>query len=80
MAIWKSPLRREVFVLKNKFADFQLHIEFATPIKVDGNSQGRGNSGILLNGVYEIQVLDSYNNPTYPDGQCGGYMAKAHPL
>ncbi len=65
---------------KNKFADFQLHIEFATPIKVDGNSQGRGNSGILLNGVYEIQVLDSYNNPTYPDGQCGGLYGQSPPL
>ena len=65
---------------KEKFADFQLHIEFATPAKVEGSSQGRGNSGILLNGIYEIQVLDSYNNPTYPDGQAGGLYGQTPPL
>lgn len=65
---------------REKFADFQLHIEFATPAKVEGNSQGRGNSGILMNGIYEIQVLDSYNNKTYPDGQCGGLYGQTPPL
>ena len=65
---------------KDKFADFQLHLEFATPSVVKGNSQGRGNSGILLNGVYEIQVLDSYNNPTYPDGQAGALYGQTPPL
>jgi len=65
---------------KDKFADFQLHIEFATPVKVEGNGQGRGNSGILFNGVYEVQVLDSYNNPTYPDGQAGGLYGQSPPL
>ncbi|MGV3774751.1 MAG: 3-keto-disaccharide hydrolase [Verrucomicrobiales bacterium] len=65
---------------KEKFADFQLHIEFATPEKVDGNGQGRGNSGILMNGIYEVQVLDSYNNPTYPDGQTGGLYGQTPPL
>ena len=65
---------------KDKFADFQLHIEFATPAKVDGSSQGRGNSGILMNGVYEIQVLDSWENPTYPDGQTGGLYGQIPPL
>ncbi len=65
---------------KDKFADFQLHIEFATPAKVDGNSQGRGNSGILFNGIYEVQVLDSYDNPTYPDGQAGGIYGQSPPL
>ena len=65
---------------KDKFADFQLHIEFATPAKVEGNSQGRGNSGILFNGVYEVQVLDCYDNKTYPDGQCGALYGQIPPL
>ncbi len=65
---------------KDKFADFQLHIEFATPAKVEGSSQGRGNSGILMNGVYEIQVLDCWENPTYPDGQAGGLYGQIPPL
>jgi len=65
---------------KERFADFQLHLEFATPAKVSGNSQGRGNSGVLFNGVYEVQVLDSYNNPTYPDGQAGALYGQSPPL
>ena len=65
---------------KDQFADFQLHIEFATPAKVEGSSQGRGNSGILFNGVYEVQVLDCYDNKTYPDGQCGGLYGQSPPL
>jgi hypothetical protein len=65
---------------KEKFADFQLHIEFATPSEVKGNSQGRGNSGILMNGIYEIQVLDSYNNRTYADGQAGALYGQTPPL
>ena len=65
---------------KERFADFQLHIEFATPVEVKGDGQGRGNSGILMNGVYEIQVLDCYNNPTYPDGQAGGLYGQSPPL
>ncbi len=57
--------------------DFQLHVEFATPNPPSGDSQGRGNSGVFLFGRYEIQVLDSYNNPTYADGGATaiyGYM------
>ncbi|MCF7765725.1 MAG: DUF1080 domain-containing protein [Verrucomicrobia bacterium] len=65
---------------RERFDDFQLHIEFATPAKVDGNSQGRGNSGILMNGIYEVQVLDSYHNPTYPDGQAGALYGQTPPL
>jgi hypothetical protein len=53
---------------KDKFGDCQLHVEWAAPKKVQGDSQGRGNSGIFLEGAVEIQVLDSYNNPTYADG------------
>jgi len=65
---------------KERFADFQLHLEFATPSVVKGNGQGRGNSGILMNGVYEVQVLDSYNNKTYPDGQAGALYGWTPPL
>ena len=54
---------------KAQFTDFQLHVEFATPKEVKGDGQGRGNSGVFLLGQFEVQVLDSYNNPTYPDGQ-----------
>jgi hypothetical protein len=65
---------------KAMFPDFQLHLEFATPSKVEGASQGRGNSGVLINGMYEVQVLDSYNNPTYPDGQAGAIYGQTPPL
>ncbi len=53
---------------KEQFGDCQLHVEWASPVKVQGESQGRGNSGVFLLGLVEIQVLDNYNNPTYADG------------
>ncbi len=53
---------------KEKFADCQLHVEWAAPKNVKGDSQGRGNSGIFLMGLLEVQVLDNYDNPTYADG------------
>ena len=59
--------------------DVQLHIEFATP-PPKGNGQGRGNSGVFFYGRYEIQVLDSYENPTYPDGQATGIYGQTPPL
>ena len=62
------------------FGDIQLHVEWASPSVVAGNSQGRGNSGIFLMGLYEIQVLDSYNNKTYADGQAGAIYAQWPPL
>ena len=65
---------------KERFADFQLHLEFATPAAVQGSGQGRGNSGVLINGMYEVQVLDSFNNPTYPDGQAGALYGQTPPL
>ncbi len=67
-------------VTKEKFGDIQLHLEWAAPAEIDGTSQWRGNSGILLMNVYEIQVLDSFNNPTYADGQAGAIYAQWPPL
>lgn len=67
-------------VTKDKFSDFQLHVEFATPAKVKGNGQGRGNSGVFLMGEIEIQVLDSYQNKTYPDGSAGSIYGQYPPL
>lgn len=64
----------------DQFENYQLHIEFRTPSVVKGNSQGRGNSGIFQQGVYELQVLDSYNNPTYSNGQAGSLYKRAMPL
>ena len=62
------------------FGDVQLHIEFATPVKVAGNSQGRGNSGVIFMGRYEIQILDSYNNRTYADGMAASIYGEWPPL
>jgi len=56
---------------KDKIGDCQLHVEWAAPTKVQGESQGRGNSGVFLMGLVEIQVLDNYENPTYADGFAG---------
>jgi len=64
---------------KDAFGDCQLHIEFATP-PAEGSSQGRGNSGVFLMGMHEIQVLDCYDNDTYPDGQCSSVYAENPPL
>jgi hypothetical protein len=65
---------------KQEFGDFQLHVEFATPTPPEGDSQGRGNSGVFLLGKFELQVLDCYNNKTYPDGQCAALYGQFPPL
>jgi hypothetical protein len=62
------------------FGDVQLHIEWATPTPASGTGQGRGNSGVFLMGLYEVQVLDSYENDTYPDGQAGAIYGQYPPL
>ena len=66
---------------KGKWADFQLHVEFSEP-NPPGNlhGQSRGNSGILINNMYEIQVLDSYHDKTYADGQAGALYGQMPPL
>lgn len=65
---------------KDEFTDFQLHVEWASPKVVQGESQGRGNSGVFLPAGIEIQVLDSYQNVTYPDGQAGALYGQYPPL
>jgi hypothetical protein len=65
---------------KQSFGDCQLHIEWRTPSVVKGNSQGRGNSGIFLMGLYELQVLDNYDNRTYSNGQAGSIYKQSMPL
>jgi len=64
---------------KEGFGDCQLHIEWRTPAEVSGEGQGRGNSGIFLMGRYELQVLDSYNNNTYSNGQAGSIYKQHMP-
>ena len=56
---------------KRAFGSCQLHVEWAAPAEATGHGQGRGNSGIYLQGKYEVQILDSYENKTYYDGQAG---------
>ena len=70
-----------MLVTKQRFGSVQLHIEFATPAEVDPKQtgQGRGNSGVFF-GPYEVQVLDSYENPTYFDGQCASIYKQRPPL
>lgn len=65
---------------KQEFGAIQLHIEWATPAEVKGDGQGRGNSGVYFQGRYEIQVLDSYNNKTYPNGQASAFYLNSAPL
>ena len=65
---------------RQQFTDVQVHVEFATPSEVKGDSQGRGNSGVFLLGHFEIQVLDSYRNITYPDGQAAAMYGQYPPL
>ena len=65
---------------RQQFGDFQLHIEWRIPELVEGSGQLRGNSGIFLQGHYEVQVLDSYNNETYFNGQAGAVYSQMPPL
>jgi len=65
---------------RQAFGDCQLHVEFAEPTPPKGESQERGNSGVFLMGLYEIQVLDSYENKTYADGQAAAVYGQYPPL
>jgi hypothetical protein len=65
---------------KQEFGDAQLHVEWATPSQVKGEGQERGNSGVFLQSRYEVQVLDSYQNKTYFNGQAGAVYKQYVPL
>ena len=67
-------------ISKQEFGDIQLHLEFATPSTPQGSGQGRGNSGVYLQARYEVQILDSFENETYPNGQCGAIYGQHPPL
>ncbi len=62
------------------FGDIQLHLEWATPSPATGDGQGRGNSGVFLMSTYEIQILDSYGNDTYADGQAAAMYGQHPPM
>ncbi len=65
---------------KAAFGDIQLHLEFRTPAVVTGSGQKRGNSGVFFMGRYELQILDSYDNKTYINGQAGAIYKQHAPL
>ena len=65
---------------KASFGDCQLHLEWASPEKVSGSGQGRGNSGVFLGNLYEVQILDSFDNKTYIDGQAAALYKTKPPL
>ncbi|MGV3484825.1 MAG: 3-keto-disaccharide hydrolase [Planctomycetaceae bacterium] len=71
---------RGVVASKEKFGDCQLHIEWSAPTPPKGSGQGRGNSGVFFLGRYELQVLDSYDNETYFDGQAGAIYKQTPPM
>jgi hypothetical protein len=65
---------------KQNFGSCQIHLEWAAPVKVEGDGQGRGNSGVFFMNTYEVQVLDSFENQTYADGQAGALYGRSKPL
>jgi hypothetical protein len=73
-------VRAGCIITREEFGDRQLHIEWRAPSPAKGDSQGRGNSGIFLMGLYETQVLDCYHNLTYADGQAGAVYGQSPPL
>jgi Domain of Unknown Function (DUF1080) len=70
---------KKQIVSKAEFGDCQVHVEWSAPVPAVGNGQGRGNSGIFLMGRYELQVLDSFENETYSDGQAGAIYKQTPP-
>ena len=65
---------------KDSFGSCQLHVEWASPVGVTSKGQSRGNSGVIIQGMYEIQVLDNYGNTTYADGQAASIYGQYPPL
>lgn len=64
---------------KQTFGDFQLHLEWKMPKDFEGPWYNKGNNGVLLHGLYEIQIFDSFHEPLYPDGQCAAVYAQTPP-
>jgi hypothetical protein len=75
-----ATARRGGISTKESFGDCQFHVEWASPDEVEGDGQGRGNSGIYFMGKYEVQILDSYQNETYFDGQCAAIYKQSPPM
>ncbi len=75
-----AEVQESGIMTKEQFGDIQLHVEWASPVEVNGEGQGRGNSGVYFQGRYEIQVLDSYNNKTYFNGQAASFYGHNAPL
>jgi hypothetical protein len=65
---------------KQSFGDCQIHVEWSAPTQIEGEGQGRGNSGVYIMGKYEVQILDSYHNKTYYDGQAGAIYKQSPPM
>jgi len=77
----QKPKTKNGLLTKQAFGDVQLHLEFRSPAVIDGNGQGRGNSGLFFGGGrYETQILDSYQNETYANGQLGALYKQFPPL
>jgi hypothetical protein len=76
----ESVKRAGYIQTRENFGSCQLHLEWAAPANVAGEGQGRGNSGVFLMNQYEVQVLDSYENQTYADGQAGALYGRSKPL
>ena len=72
--------RETQITTKQQFGDMQLHLEWSAPTEIRGEGQGRGNSGCYLMGLYEVQILDSFENKTYFDGQAGSIYKQTPPL
>lgn len=77
-----ATVRRGLGTIKTRaaFGDIQLHVEWRPDAVIEGSSQSRGNSGIFLQSQYEVQILDSWDNPTYVNGQAGAVYLQHAPL
>ncbi|MCC7174234.1 MAG: DUF1080 domain-containing protein [Bryobacterales bacterium] len=79
-SVTKESGKSQDLITKQRFGSAQLHLEFSIPNMPGHKGQAKGNSGVYLQSRYEIQVLDSYNNPTYPNGSAGALYGRSSPL
>ena len=75
-----ATAQQSAITTRQHFGDIQLHIEWSAPAEIRGEGQGRGNSGCYLMGLYEVQILDSFQNQTYFDGQAGSVYKQMPPM